>query len=280
MNGIHPYADYKCHQYVIDACAKVSTRFDCLEKTAKISYRIIDIAAILKEGCSAPFALLSSQIKDLVLCIESTRFFTTAPPLIFRDNKGQFFFQTNPKLKSAERISIVFHTALKAIQGAERVGLIRLGTIATYALGHVPIFRWMIEGTIWMFYFFGAWDSTREIRDLQKTSIIARHKINKYQQSPQTLPEVLHAFSDRNIKNKCQKLEKWKIVKVNLHIDLTKAWMKIAANVSKLILITLALTFAVMCMETMPCQLTLLTLGTFSDLIGLTRIFYIEYSHL
>jgi hypothetical protein len=271
---------YKGHQFVINACARIATQFDSLEKFAKISYRIIDIAATLKQGISLSFVFLSSQIKDLVFIIESTRIFVLAPPLILRDEKGRYFFSINNRLKIAERISIVVHSTLKMIQALNKLNLIHLKWIARYVIGNLPIFKWLVEGSIWMFYIFGCWDSIREVIHSQKKLKFANESCLDLEKRLQVIAQSSLKDPSRSQEIKfdyLNKIQKWKNIQNTLNFDLNKAWMKIAAGVTKILLISLAVTFAVLNIWTIPCQLTILSLGTISDSIGLARIFYIEY---
>lgn len=246
--------------YILNACAHIATHFDSLEKASKISFRLIDITAILR-GVSTPFILLSSQIKSLVILIESTRIFVIAPTLFIRDDSGKNFFQKSDQIKIAEKTSVTAHTILKMVQGAECTDLIHLGRIATYSFANMPVFRWAVESTIWMFYFFGAYDSVRDLVRIHKD-----------------LGLTIRSHDNSEAAGFNGKFKEMKIVQANLQIDATKAWMKLAANISKIILVTLAVAFAVLNLNAVACQLTLLSLGVLSDTIGLSRIFYIEYS--
>lgn len=247
----------------------IATRFDSLEKTAKISYRIIDIAALITKEISEPFSLLASQIKDLVFAIESTRFFGITHQLAFPNEKGIYFFQENTKVKSAERVFLSAHTALKLLEGANRVNLIKLGIIASYSIGYVSIFRYCLEGTILSYYFFGNWDARRRISAAKEDLLVAASKIEKWQARRRT------DMADINSVN--LKLKKWETIKYNLNVDLTNAWIKIAMTFAKIILISSAVTLATLNITSTPWLLYILSLGTASDAIGLAGIFYAEY---
>lgn len=247
------YNDYKPYQYGISGMGKAATDFYPLEKVSKIAYRVIDLAHIFTEYPCAPLASLSSQIKDLVLFIESTRFPCVSFPLFFRDEKGVSFFQKKPWLQCAERISITAHLALKTLFGADRTGLIRLGIIGTYAIGNMTAFRWIVEGTVWFYNFFGTWEGSVAL-------IKARAELEK-----------IHSAScpgtNRN----------WTVIKNDLLFDEAKAQLKIAAKISKLILITFAVSMAALNITTVLCQVTILSLAALSDGFALAGFYHGEY---
>lgn len=254
------YSHYNTCQYGISGAAQLATHFYPLEKVSKIGYRIIDLTNMFMENPRAPFILLSSQIKDLVLVIESTRFFCVSFPLFFRDKKGISFLQEKSKLQCAERMTLTFHLVLKSLFGADRAGLIRLGLIGSYALGNLPVFRWMVEGSILMYNFFGAWDSSKILINVNEQLHGIPTKIN----------------SEASQKND-SKDRKWTIIKNGLLFDQTKAELKIAATVSKLTLIIFAVSLASLNISNVFCQVVILSLGIISDGIGLTSFFYQEY---
>jgi hypothetical protein len=248
------------YHYGIEGSSKIATHFYPLEKAAKISYRVIDLTALFIKNLPLPFLSLSSQIKDLILTIESTRFFCVSFPLFFKDKQGKTFFQTRNWIQCAERITLTAHLTLKTMAGADRVGLIRLGRIGTYALGNMPIFRWALEGFILMYNFFGSLDASKELH-LLKNKIAAIQ--NKMQHTP---PEQLES-----------KQRKWESKKNNLQFQQTKAWLKIAATVSKLVLITFAVSLAAVNIANTPCLLVILSLGVISDGIGMLSFYHQEY---
>jgi len=259
---------FLCCHYGINAMAHTATHFDSLEKAAKISHRMIDIAA-LAGRISEPFSILTAQIKDLVLAIESTRFFGITHQLAFPDEKGCYFFQENTKVKCAERVFLSAHTALKLLVGADRVNLIKLGIIASYSIGYVSIFRYFLEGTILSYYFFGNWDARGKVSATQERLSMAIGKIEKWKDRQQT--------SMAGTERTHLKLKKWEAIKYNLNVDQTNAWIKIAVTLSKMVLISSAVALAVLNITSAPSLLYLLTLGTVSDVIGLAGIFYAEY---
>lgn len=254
------YNSYTSFQYSISGAAQMATHFYPIEKASKISFRIIDLANMFIENPHAPLILLSSQIKDLVLAIESTRFFCVSFPLFFRDKREVSFFQEKSRIQCAERISLTFHLALKTLFGADRTGLIRLGLI-TYTYGNLKIFRWMVEGSIWMYNFFGAWDSSTTLIKIQNELKNLQSKIDPCD------GQKTH-----------QKDRKWTKIQ-ELCFDQTKAELKIAATISKLFLITLAVTLAAFNISNVFCQTTILSLAILSDCLGLTSFYHQEYYH-
>jgi len=263
---------YHALQYSIQPCAKIGTDFYPMEKTSKIAYRMIDLQEILTKSFDTALTLFSSQIKELVLMIESTRFFCVSFPLFFGDKSGKSFFENKTILQCAEKISITSHLALKTIFGADRLGLIRLGTIATYAIGYMPIFKWALEGTIMLYNFFGSWEGWRKLTDAKAKLQIACKKIEKWTQRLAN-PIAIQNDCEKN----CFKQRKWETIKSNLELDRTRAWFKIAATLSKFILIAFAVFLAATNIWNVTCHLTILSLGIFSDAVGLTGFFHQEY---
>lgn len=253
----------------MDAVSKVATEFFPLEKMAKISYRMLDLAKVLHESFPSHLVILSSQIKNLVLGIESTRFFCVSFPVFFPKNGS--FFHARTYVQCAEKICITSHLAFKTLFGADYVGLIRLGTIGTYAIGNLSVFKWALETTVLMYNFFGAWDGINSLIKAESNLAVANKKLKKWDLR-KTL-ERLPASCDRMI----NKQRKWGIIKTNLQIDRNRAAFKIAATVSKFILIFFATTLAVINVWTIPFQVSVLSLGTLSDAIGLSGFFYQQY---
>jgi hypothetical protein len=255
------YSEYTACQYGIDGSAKIATHFYPLEKASKIAYRVIDLTNIFINQSSLPLACLSSQIKDLVLAIESTRFSCVSFPLFFRNKSGKSFFQVKSGVQIAEKISITSHLVLKTLFGADKVELIRLGIIGSYALGNLPAFRWMLETTICLYNFFGAWDGSKVFMSTKNLLAITQLKINALDHSPMSL----------------KKKRKWEAMKNGLEFEHTKAILKVAATVSKLVLIVFAVSIAAINIANTPCHIVILSLGVFSDSIGLVGFFYQEY---
>jgi hypothetical protein len=235
----------RCH-YGIDGAAKMATDFYPLEKAAKVAYRAIDLTHLFMENPRAPFILLSSQIKDLILFIEATRFFPVSSPLFFPDKQGVTFFQKKSTLQCVERISLICHLTLKTLFGVDRTGLMHLGFIATHTIGNMPIFRWMVEGTVWMFHFCGAMDGLRDIF------------------AAKTQLEQIQTKTDLSINRK------WTF-------EQAKANLKIVFKVSKVALITFAVTAAVTNFSGLLCQSIILSLGIISDALGLIAFYHSEY---
>jgi hypothetical protein len=260
------YANYSKYQYGIDACSHIATHFDSLEKAAKISYRIIDIAALLIVGISPSFKMLSSQIKDTILIIETTRFFPISFPLFFPNETGKRFFQIKTKIQVAERVALAAHLVFKLAYGLDRVKLITLGIIGTYAIGYIPLFRWLAEGLILSYNVFGALDGALALSRAVKKLESCQGKIDKW--------KMRHQIQSQDKKNK---LRKWEDIQRVLCFDRNKASLQLIATVSKIILITVAVSLAAINLVTFSGQLTVLSLGIISDLLGLARIFYNEF---
>ena len=264
------YGDNRYLHYGMDAASKVASEYFPLEKTAKIAYRILDLAKIFHNKFPLPLLTLSSQIKDLVLGIESTRFFCVSFPLFFP--KNGFYFQNKTIVQCAEKLFITSHLGLKTLFGADHVGLIRLGIVGTYAIGQLPVFRWALETTVLMYNFFGAWDGAMSLKKTESNLAIAQKKFDKWELRKKAL-ETSFICEDR-IDNKQRK---WEVIKANLQIDRNKAAFKIAATLSKFILIFFATTLAVINVWTIPFQISVLSLGIISDAIGLSGFFYQQY---
>lgn len=255
------YSEYSACRYGFDGSAKMATHFYPLEKASKIAYRVIDLTNIFINLSCLPLASFSSQIKDLVLAIESTRFSCVSFPLFFGDKSGKSFFQVKSGVQIAEKISLTSHLVLKTLFGADKVELIHLGIIGSYALGNMPAFRWVLELTISMYNFFGALDGSRVCLSTKNLLVYTQLKINTLNQSVVAL----------------EKIRKWEAVKNVLEFEHSKAKLKVAATVSKLILIVFAVSIAAINVANTPCQVVILSLGIFSDSIGLVGFFYQEY---
>lgn len=255
------YSEYSACQYGFDGSAKIATHFYPLEKASKIAYRVFDLANIFINQSSLPLTSVSSQIKDLVLAIESTRFSCVSFPLFFGDKSGKSFFQVKSGVQIAEKISLTSHLVLKTLFGADKVELIRLGIIGSYTLGNMPAFRWVLELTISLYNFFGAWDGSKAFLSTKNLLIVTQLKINALDHSEMSL----------------KKKRKWKAIKNVLEFEHSKAKLKVAATVSKLALIVFAVSIAAINVANTPCQIVILSLGIFSDSIGLMGFFYQEY---
>lgn len=256
--------------YGVDAVSKISTDYYPLEKVAKISYRMLDLAGIFFNNFPSPLITLSSQIKDLVLAIESTRFVCVSFPVFFPKNGP--FFKNKTYVQCAERISIISHLALKTLFGADRVKLIRLGILATYGIGHLSFFKWAIEGTVFFFNFFGSWDGTATVIRSNSNLAITKSKLEKWGLRKKAF-ETTSNSPDRIT----AKLKKWEIIKANLEIEKNRGVLKIAAKVSKLVLIVFATTLGAINVWSISCLATILSLGVISDAFGLAEFFYQEY---
>jgi hypothetical protein len=257
------YKGYQPYQYAINGTSQIAKDFYALEKAAKISWRIIDLIEIVTNAASASFQLLSSQIKDVVLTIESTRFFCVSFPLFFSDSSGKTFFETRTYIQIVERISITFHLALKTLFGADKAHLINLGIIGSYTLGNLTVLKWTLESTILMYNFFGAIGGAIDLYHTTNKLHNIQGRINKYLQLNQFLPTG--------------KQNKWDKVKQKSEFEQTKAWLKIAATVSKFILITFATSIAAINFWNIQCQIIILTLGIVSDGLGMTSFYHQKY---
>ena len=277
------YQDYNSFHYGIDAFSKPAEQYYPLEKTAKIFYRAIDLTNIVITQLSAPLILLSSQIKDLVLVIESTRFFIVAFPVLFGDKSGKSFFEGKSVVQCFERLSITFHLGLKTLFGAECVGLIKLGIISTFSIGHMTVFKMMLEGTILMYNFFGVWDGSDKLVQANQKLELIQMKIDKWKGRQNNINEVFgQRLDDREEtvreSNKTEdKLRKWESIQTKLQFDKTNACYKIAATLSKFILIGFAVTLAMTNIWNVSCHVAILILGIISDGIGLKGYYFQEY---
>ena len=263
--------DTKYAQYALDASAHTATHFNSLEKVCKISYRVLDIAVLLfQEKVSSSFKLLSSQIKDVILVLETSRFFPVAYPMIFPDENGKRFYDVKTKIQTAERASITAHLVFKVTGGLERVGLINLGKISTYTLGRLTVFRWLAEAFILSFNFFGSLDGTVTYKANAEKLTLCEKKIAKWNSRAQS--------TDFDQKRVDTKLRKWEKVQEALNYEQNKAWLKVAAMASKFALIVFAVSVAALYSQAIfACDMTILTMGIISDGFGLANIFYTEY---
>jgi hypothetical protein len=256
-------------QYTIDGCGHIATHFDSLEKAAKITYRVIDIALLLMHDLSQSFSLLSTQIKELVLVIESTRFFPVSYPLFFADEKGKRFHQNKTGIQTIEKVSLSAHLVFKIGFVLEKVELIALGVISSYKIGYLTLYRWLAEGCILSYNFFGTIDGILSLNATERHLSRCQEKIDKWKSREH--------ISNYDVDRVVDKLRKWESAKDALYIERNKAWLKIAATISKFILITTAVGLIAINHVSFAGQMMILSLGIISDLIGLTRIFYNEY---
>lgn len=262
--------DFHNFHYGVDAASKLSTDYYPFEKLAKITYRVLDLAGIFFNNFPSPLVTLSSQVKDVVLMIESTRFVCVSFPVFFPKNGS--FFKNRSFVRCAERLSIITHLALKSLFGADRVKLIRLGIIGTYGIGHLSFFKWATEGAAFFFNFFGVWDGGVTMKRSGDALEIARTKIEKW-----NLRKKAQEESSDNPDRIAAKQKKWEIIKENLEIDRNKAMFKIAAKASKLVLIVFATTLGAINVWSTSCLAIILSLGVISDGFGLADFFYQEY---
>lgn len=70
------------------------------------------------------------------------------------------------------------------------------------------------------------------------------------------------------------KVKKWQLIKANL----CSSWMKVASAVCKVAVITIALTFTAINLWTLPCLLTVVSLGLLGDSFSFVRVFYDRYN--
>src|SRR5690606_26568787 len=121
----------------------------------------------------------------------------------------------------------------------------KLGIICSYAIGHVSLFRYTLEGFILLFNIFGIWDGVRKFSAARTGLDRSEAKIAKWSARKNSLMQKSHLrsitskWTDQRIE--C-KQRKWKLEHYSKHIDHTKACFKIAAKVSKFALIVFAVT--------------------------------------
>lgn len=258
----------KYPQYTADACSLAVSRFDALEKAAKVSYRCIRLADLLI-SVSAPLKMVFSQLKDLVLIIESTRFFPVSYPVFIAGEDGKRFCQIKSRVQNLERISLVVHLAFKMVNTLNRLDLVKLGKIGTYAIGYLPVFTWILELSIISYNFFGAIEGAIFFRSTADKIKLCQNKIDKW--------NVRGHTPDYDQNRVTEKLRKWETIQSNLQIDRTKAWLKIAATTTKFALIAFAVSLAASNLAFFWAEVVIVSLGIISDSFGLTRIFYNEY---
>jgi len=265
------YNHYTFSNYAVSAAALSANAFFPAEKVAKISWRAIDLTDVLTHALAPPFILLSNKIKDLVLMIESTRFFCVSFPLFFRDKSGMTFFETRTFIQIAEKISLTVHLALKTLFGADKLHLISLGVIGSYAIGHLAIFKWAVEGSILLYNFIGIAIGKMALTD-------ASEKLNRVQmkldlsKTSQTAEAIAEPTPSPTPKQR-----KWEQMTKCFKFEQNKAWLKIATTASKAVLIAFATGIAAINFWNLPCHITILALGIISDGIGLAGFYYQEY---
>lgn len=250
---------------VLDGCGHIATHFESMEKATKIISRAIDISGLLLNRMSVPLKLMSTQLKDLIFVIESTRLFPVSFPLFVLNENGMSFFQVKTKVQVLEKMSLAFHLTLKTASGLDRVKLIKLGSLATYSFGHLTVFRWLAESSILLFNFFGAIDASLAVKRTNQ-------KLNFYEKK---ILQNQNLINDNTTEEKA--LQELKNIKHVLELEKTRSMLKVAATVSKFFVIIIAVTLAAANQVLLLGNLTILSLGIISDSFGLARIFHSEY---
>jgi hypothetical protein len=185
---------YQKFQTGLGWCAFSAVKVEPLEKVSKIGYKFIDLVALIRGSISSPLELLSSRLKVASDMFESIRFFDSMKTLVCPNEKGVYFFQdkTVTWQKRADRVFLAAHTGLKMVNGANKFGLINLGMVAKYSIGHLPIFKLTYDSFIILSSFFGNWDAINSLPKAQKNLALANEKIDKWEYR-ETLIDLIRA---------------------------------------------------------------------------------------
>lgn len=167
---------------------KIAQRADAMDKTAKLTYRWIDLIEVLTNSVSAPVKLLSSRMKILSDMFEATRFFGVASVLTSQNHKGVYYLQNkrNSWQKCVDRICLLAHTAFKMINGGNRYGLCDLGPIlpSIKIFGSLTAFKFITDGFMVISSFFGIWDSALTLKRTKEEMKTINYKIEKWEYRP------------------------------------------------------------------------------------------------
>lgn len=83
--------------------------------------------------------------------------------------------------------------------------------------------------------------------------------------------QLAHELEQKDVNSK---IRRWEAVKIDINFDRIPLYLKITAAFSKIVVIGLALTLIALNLWTAPCLITLLSLGIFSDDLGLIKLFF------
>lgn len=205
----------------LEVASWAMTKNEPLEKVAKITGRVIEMAAIIFDGISAGLANFGSQIKDNVIVLETLRLIG-ATKLLFtpQERNGKYFLadSDNSWQKRVDRVNLFFHCCFKSYKGLNRFGFASLGVMAKEVIGKLPVFQLTMDSFMLVSCFFSAWDSigVHYPRALKAISEADR-KLEKWESRPMEI-----SFLKANIEEECTHFEpryQAKVVELNARLE-------------------------------------------------------------
>lgn len=185
----------------------VTKNAEPLEKVAKNTYRLIDMWAAVYGSVSAPFAMLSSQLKDSVTVFESIRVFGAIKTLVCKDEDNKYFLfnEKNTWQKKVDRVCLAFHNSFKSVKGLSKAGLVQLGACAKHAIGKLPVFTLVTDGFMIGSSFFSIWDiSVKGFPRGQEALKLADEKILKWEDRPFAVDLLKRGIVSKTTRNELE----------------------------------------------------------------------------
>lgn len=180
MNAVNHV--YKGCQYGLEGCGHVASNVEPLEKVVKITYKVIDFVALVQGAVAAPFKSLSTGLKQTAEVFETIKFFGAMKTLICPENGVYFLTNVNNTVqKRLDRVFLAAHSSLKMLSSLNKYSFIKLGKIAKYSIGHLPVFKFVSDAFVGFSSFFGAWDSIKSLSKVQKNLNNAIVKFDKWE---------------------------------------------------------------------------------------------------
>lgn len=186
MNAVNNVVDY-CGQGAQSALKVIGFAVEnCepLEKIAKITFRVSELAKLVLGGLSVTMSNFAKQLGDTILVFESLRFIGVMKLLLTKQRNGEYLL-TDPKTswaKCIDRVALAFHTAFKSVKGLNKFGFVELGWMAKDAIGKLPIFTLVMDSFILISCFFSGWDSaTKSMPEAQKKLARAEEHLSKWE---------------------------------------------------------------------------------------------------
>lgn len=163
----------------------IVTRIEAFDRTSKVIYRTISLAKLI---APIPVAISNLGIVLNKACdsYEATRFFGLMAFLAPKKNGKYFYFFFDPKnswQKCADRLCLVAHTILKLMNAAYKCKFTKLaGITAVKLVGHLTIFKFVMDGFVVVSSMFGLWDTALALRKEGKEQQESKDKIAKWDQ--------------------------------------------------------------------------------------------------
>lgn len=230
---------------IVKKCAKSS---DPLERITKNSYRFLDILSKIRLITDPALVGLSALCKGAADVFESMRFVGVVKSLVVpqKNNKYFLFDPENSTQEKCDRLCLLGHTAFKNLRSLHRWKLIELGKFGTLKIGsHLTLFHLLTDGWLVASCSFYLWGMNIKLNKMEDSASALKQKTNNWQFRPQLLAKASS-------------------------LDL----VKIAGAVSKIFVISMALTMmAANICSTIP-SVFLLSCGIISDSIGIIKFLY------